>query len=650
MNLVFWVLGLIGIIAADLFVVSHFSDVAESDPDRYFHLRLAQISSETAIPRTLPQVEDIGWGEAFLEKNFLFTWITGRAFHFGGEAAVAKLVPILSALYIAALYFLLTRFLPVLPSVALIFLALLSPDFANRLSLLRPHLLAFLTYTIFLTGLLTKRSAVAFLGGALFSLSYHATYLPLSALMLTILFAWKEKESWLRPAFFAGLGLGLGTIFNPYFPLNILSGANSFKIATNAVGLSMAERPLEVVPVRTDEFLSLFGPYILLFALSFYFGIRRKKDSSSHTSDTRYLILLVLGVLFWSMAAISRRAVEYAIPTTLVLMAITFSVLPSKKLQAGFLALALALSTLAAAPRGYRFYTHPLVAGVTPRYVMEALERVPAAEEGKKIFNCEWDNGSFIFYKRPQHRFVDLSDAILLVNHKPDLHRMRVRLRDGDVAFPYGLVRHAFKSDYVLCDNRSIASQLESDPFFKRIYPDAIPEESERVAGQTFLYKAIAEPEANFVKEWTVALGNKDSHAEEKLLEIPSPFPPSLYADLMRWSAFHHPEVFADGRSPVCAVLSVSEEEVKRLAGNEVMKWGGGESLRIWWNTTEIVNQNVSLRKPRILHNEFELPRKLQVGDKVRAEVCSPRGASYWGFSLSFWPKAKTPRQVPKYS
>ncbi len=47
-----------------------------NDPVRYHHLALSRLSSEQGLLRTLPQIEDLGWGQYFPDKEFLFHVLT----------------------------------------------------------------------------------------------------------------------------------------------------------------------------------------------------------------------------------------------------------------------------------------------------------------------------------------------------------------------------------------------------------------------------------------------------------------------------------------------------------------------------------------------------------------------------------------------
>src|SRR5687768_5793418 len=55
-----------------------------TDPDRFYHLGLSRLIAASGLPEVLPQVEDLGWGRYFPDKEFLFHALTGTASAAGG--------------------------------------------------------------------------------------------------------------------------------------------------------------------------------------------------------------------------------------------------------------------------------------------------------------------------------------------------------------------------------------------------------------------------------------------------------------------------------------------------------------------------------------------------------------------------------------
>ena len=60
------------------------------DPDRYYHFALSRdmVASGQVFLRSVPQVEDLGWGELFVDKEFLFHQLTALGYRIAGDGGV----------------------------------------------------------------------------------------------------------------------------------------------------------------------------------------------------------------------------------------------------------------------------------------------------------------------------------------------------------------------------------------------------------------------------------------------------------------------------------------------------------------------------------------------------------------------------------
>ncbi|MGZ3650875.1 MAG: hypothetical protein ACXWSC_06845 [Bdellovibrionota bacterium] len=81
--------------------------VSDGDPDRYYHIALSKITAESGRPflRSLPQVEDLGWGDYFVDKEFLFHEVTTLGYVIGGERGVEESSFLCSILCLMVFYF-----------------------------------------------------------------------------------------------------------------------------------------------------------------------------------------------------------------------------------------------------------------------------------------------------------------------------------------------------------------------------------------------------------------------------------------------------------------------------------------------------------------------------------------------------------------
>ena len=92
-----------------------------------------------------------------------------------------------------------------------------------------------------------------------------------------------------------------------------------------------------------------------------------------------------------------------------------------------------------------------------------ASSLIPEEAEGKKVFNCQWDAGSYIFYLRPKMRFVDLLDPSLLWYASPEKYTVRQGLISGAYRDPHLVLREVFGADYVLCGSPELNRQMVAD-------------------------------------------------------------------------------------------------------------------------------------------------------------------------------------------
>ena len=133
--------------------------VGVNDPDRFYHLALSRLmSTQEGLVRTLPQVEDLGWGRYFPDKEFLFHVMTGGADWIAGAWGVMMVVPLLGAAIIACLYVELSRVIRPSQAAALVMtVAFITTIFIFRLTILRPHLLAILFFCMLVIALFRGR-------------------------------------------------------------------------------------------------------------------------------------------------------------------------------------------------------------------------------------------------------------------------------------------------------------------------------------------------------------------------------------------------------------------------------------------------------------------------------------------------------------
>lgn len=435
--------------------------LGSGDPDRYFHLALSRLIATSGLPNELPQVEDLGWARYFPDKEFLFHALTGSAWAAGGSAAVLWLVPLLGIAIALCLYAGLGRALrPAQAALVAIAFPLATVGFLFRLSLLRPHLLAILVFCCLLLAIIRERPRLAGLAAALFALSYHAFYM----VGIVAIAAWllRRQPGIPRHAWAWCLGgLAVGLIVNPYFPSNVGMGFLTLRLALGLEAVPYIESGPEIGPLAPILLVVAYG-FLPLSLVAAAVGARLRRPGPS-PERSAFLLLYLVTAVCTLLSLKSMRAMEYAVPAGILLVGYATRVLEMRR----WLPLAVVVLLASQAQLAFQFYRDHWQRPPTAMYPIYAsvLEQVPAAPGGgRKVFNCEWETGAYIFMARPDLRFVDLLEPALLWHASQTKYMAREGLVRGAFEDPRSILRGAFDADYVLCSKPLLIAQMEARP------------------------------------------------------------------------------------------------------------------------------------------------------------------------------------------
>ena len=435
-----------------------------SDPDRYYHLALGRIAAEHGLLRVLPQVEDLGWGQYFPDKEFLFHVLTELGYRGGRDAGVLAIIPLLGSAIALVLYATLARVLP--PWKAALFTLLpifFSARFLFRLMLLRPHVLAILFFCLLLWAVLGRRRLLSCAAVFGFVLAYHAFYVPLIAIVCS----WPLRRTANHPAGlrleWMALALVAGLLLNPYFPSNLIMALTHIWVAIGTGMPADMRSGIEVMPLTVAQNFDLNGvvrvaPLTLAFLLPCYaLGIYR-----GGTERANYRYLLTVTLVFAALGLKSARAIEYSIPCAILLGGYALRHFSSAR------ALVVACATVLAVQWSNTSSVYRSLGAAqilqTSEVYLSAMTILPDDADGKKLFNCEWEAAPYVLYARPAIRFVDILDPALLWVHDPAKYALRQRLIAGLSPTPATDLRQHFKADYVLCAAEALNAQLKAQP------------------------------------------------------------------------------------------------------------------------------------------------------------------------------------------
>jgi hypothetical protein len=410
--------------------------------------------------RSLPQVEDLGWGRYFPDKEFLFHVLTAAAERLGGSALVIGLIPVLGIGIMLCLYTELSRRLK--PWQAVVFttaVPLLTSAYMFRTSLLRPHLLAILFFCGLLVALLRERPRLAALAAAGFALSYHGFYIV--GLVAVIAFLMRRQPGFRGQHGWAWClaGLVAGIILNPYFPSNLVMGLLTLRLATGVVQMPPGTAGLEMVPYSWTKLALTYG-FVPASVLATVVAMRLRKPAPGPEVSRVWFLILVTGA-FWALGAKSPRAMEYALPACILLVGFAASVVAWRGWVPLLLVLLVGLQSYVSWVYYRDHWLNPPV-GYYLGYA-DVLKQVPADAKGKKVFNCEWAAGAYILRARPDLHFVDLLEPALLWDASHEKFLARQQLLTGTTPDPWKVLREQFKADYVLCAEPKMIEQMDAN-------------------------------------------------------------------------------------------------------------------------------------------------------------------------------------------
>lgn len=625
-------------------LIHHYDEISLRDPDRYFHFAISRqiVESGQIVLRELPQIEGLGWDKFFAEKEFLFHQITALAYRIGGNDGVVQAAWLLALAGLLIFYNYAARRIGALASFFLTGIFFGSPILVWRLLMVRPHVLAIACFTAMIAFALKRNRWGLFFSILFFALSYHAFYMPLVVIGASFLAYYatrsgpEEKGEW-TPYLFGLAGLACGILLNPYFPSNVVFGAQIALIPSLMSGkLSMIGFGDELYPVASNVFLTSFSIPLLIFLVAIW----RMSRDHRHTGSFGYASLFLVQLMFFYLLITfqSRRGGEYLLPVAAFLAVEVWQ-------SSGFSA-EKATRRLFYGAAGLVFAWHVWAAvqevrldkWTGPSHVegaLKAAESLPP-DRAALVFNCEWDFSPYLFYSRPKMRFLDILDPSLLYFANEEAHQARERLKASEVADSYGLLKNAFKADYVYCRNTVVVSQMERDPRFRRLFPESFEQKDASLG--FFVYELKPEPLEGYVRNFEQVFVPAQDGDFRRIgpadIDFQGAKPEELtysgFLDLSR--QFSEQAKSAGDGGALCALVRPSR--MKELAGSRYLSLGGGRNIRIWKNGKPWFSSEYAYLQAAMHQQIIPMGEALKESDRLDFLVCSAAKSNFWGLSL----------------
>jgi hypothetical protein len=407
------------------------------DPDRLYHLAISrEVAMRGPVLANIPQAEDIGWARYFPEKEFLHHVFTGLGFYLGKENGAAAASHSIALSVLLLVFWISSRVSKHRQAFFLTAVFVLSPFFLSRIAQMKPFEWGVFSLLLILFGFQRNSRWLSALGGMIFSLSYHLLPMPLAFIGCFALFEWRSLAS-RKLALFALLGLFVGILANPYFPSNLATAWQILWIGWRSATAPDLNFGIELLRLDLKTWLLFFG---VPAAFSLWAIIKGKAP----------LYLRAFTLLLWFIAYLSPRGVEYALPFSAILLAFA---LPNfaKTLRRAVYVLGCVFFMAQ-----YWMYLRQtqnfefVFFQQRHNEIIEAVKTIPG-ESGKKVFHCGWEHGPYVFYLRPDLRFVDLLDPSYLYLHDKAKWETRKQIKSGVNSAKLAI--EVFDADYLLCDS-----------------------------------------------------------------------------------------------------------------------------------------------------------------------------------------------------
>jgi hypothetical protein len=294
-----------------------------------------------------------------------------------------------------------------------------------------------------------------------------------------------------RPLVYAGIGVLLGLLVNPYFPHDIVFAARHIlPKAGNATAVDVGN---EWYPYLTAVVLRN-SPLALVAFLSgtLALGLQERRI------DTRTATAFFLAVLFGWMFFQSRRFVEYFPAFALIFAALAWAPLlegarqttgeatsaassawndRSRRLGAGgWLPVAgmilLLLLGIWASIGGARRSMQDI--RPTSRYAEAAAWLVENTPEGARLFQTDWDDFPRLFFYNTHNTYLVGLDPTYLQLADEALYQRWVAITEGEVENPSQDIGSRFAAQYVFSDldHEDFLDLAENDPDLREVYRD----------------------------------------------------------------------------------------------------------------------------------------------------------------------------------
>lgn len=453
-----------------------------ADGDSYYHLGIAKQFNERGIIDELPWARFSVMREHFGDKEFLFHLVLAGFTAMPGDAEeLGRLaVAFLNAVLFTLLGWLATRALGWWGLAVPAYIYLGSFPFADRVSRLRPELMALVLLLLLIWLAARRRYVFLAIVAALFALSYTAWHV---VALLAVLFAIADRfREWKTPAAILG-GLAGGLLVHPHFPHNLVVWW--YQNVLFFLYKGKLDVGTEINPPAIRDTLLYHLPVVISLVL-YWFCTRAASDDTDDGNARPARYFLVAATLFALLFLGMARMVTWLVP--LAVLAVIFR----RRIVVHRTALAAGLVVTLAAAAIQTVVIFREDAGELHLAEASTVELGRKIPDGAKVATS-WQYGTVLVFYAPQGRYFNVLDPVFMAASHPREHAIAERLWSGEsVDVPAAL--RALDSDYVLFE------QVRSPRLYAKIIRD--PRFVPLFARGDTLARLSPEGAAKFLRDW----------------------------------------------------------------------------------------------------------------------------------------------------
>lgn len=507
-RVIYLVFGIIAVLLLMAYLQFQTDAICCGDWDGYYHIRWSSLLWESFshgkwlpsfdwLPLTVLNPQD------YADHHFLFHLLQIPFLWFFAPVTAAKVAAVVySTLAISSVYWLLYRYNVNYLLLWLLAILTCANMFYYRMNMAKAPPLTII-FTIAGIYLLFERKYVWLLP-LMFAFVWTYSLFPLlfiAALIWTVIIAWNERRFEWRAIAFAGAGLVLGNIINPYFPHNLSLFTEHF-MEKFRIGSDFAVSVGgEWYPYNGMELLLNFPVALIAMLIGYILFMPKNGKLPERATFFLMFVSILLAAQFRS-----KRFAEYFPPFAILFAAFSWQAFatrsrvdlpedfkrdigpyldaqkPSERQALWDAARTSSVWVIGILLFAFFFYNmtgfHRL--GVDESGLVDTIRTNEEADKyertmawasknippGERIFNCNWDDFPKLFFYDQKHSYVYGLDPNYLYSKDPELYRLLLDITNAKSDDPAPLIRDKFGARYVFADAKEnvdlVAKLLDS--------------------------------------------------------------------------------------------------------------------------------------------------------------------------------------------